>query len=483
MENKKILTDEELLIHDSLPFTQVKYEYVKSFGLITSFVLSYLISKHNFFEKNNLLNENGEFYRTLENIADDLGIGSKQVIQRIIAKLNKDGFLEIKRRGIPPRNYYKLNYTKIISFVLKNRIKPSNIITETKDISGNNSKSISGNNFKTIDDNIDNYNKEFIKKKYYKEKYSSKEEYINFPPSEKPSSLKRRNNRTKIFMTQDKRKNFIEENEEKYTITENAKKIIDYWNSLGLKKITDKAIKSKKQISKTIAKLTRGTLFNNDRELQENNKSFKIDEIKQAIWNFNLAISDENYLPYKKQKMYLSKIGLSDFLYNPFATKHKSLFLIYLKKPELINQENKPKDEIQEIKDMQVYSILSKFYKENVLGSNKLELNNKDTMHLTLATNKIIDFFEKKRDMINPLLIRSRKDIVEMFCETMKMTVENEHDGDWTKLTPGYFSSEITFTRRFPSYLNSQAIIMPDNGGHTFSIYNKLKGSEDETDF
>jgi len=79
----------------------------KKIGLESAVLLSYLISKSIYFEELNQL-EDGYFYNTQEDIYNNTTLSSYQ--QRIANKnLSTLGILEIKRQGMPSKNYFKLS--------------------------------------------------------------------------------------------------------------------------------------------------------------------------------------------------------------------------------------------------------------------------------------------------------------------------------------------------------------------------------------
>jgi hypothetical protein len=45
-------------------------------------------------------------------------------------------------------------------------------------------------------------------------------------------------------------------------------------------------------------------------------------------------------------------------------------------------------------------------------------------------------------------------------CHTLQRIVEKDHHEDWSSITPGWFSSNITWGERVPKYLYFEAIIV-----------------------
>ncbi len=72
-------------------------------------------------------------------------------------------------------------------------------------------------------------------------------------------------------------------------------------------------------------------------------KKFSIEDWMSAIDHLNIAMTDPRYKPYNKEKAlkWRKKLTLPTFIYNPFGREgqSRSMFLVYVKGAELLNQE------------------------------------------------------------------------------------------------------------------------------------------------
>jgi hypothetical protein len=83
----------------------------KSIGFDLAFVLSDLADRDDYFEKTNPRYD-GWFYSTTEQRKDELGIGER-TLRTLMGKLQQLGYIETKMRGVPAKQYIKVNYELI----------------------------------------------------------------------------------------------------------------------------------------------------------------------------------------------------------------------------------------------------------------------------------------------------------------------------------------------------------------------------------
>lgn len=90
-------------------------ELVKKIGLVETLVLQHLID----------LNENifdGEFYQQMDRIAEELTIGEWKV-KECIKTLKDRNLIIIEKKGMPAKNYYKINGKEIIELMIKDELQ------------------------------------------------------------------------------------------------------------------------------------------------------------------------------------------------------------------------------------------------------------------------------------------------------------------------------------------------------------------------
>lgn len=149
-------------------------DIAKNTSIETAVILGLLCSKYNYYQLSNqlLLEDNKQwFYCTRETIFDETGI--KEGLQRNAEKpLKEFGILELKKKGIPSKNYYCINEEKLLETLenfssLKNKEldtskSNNNTLENQRQIIINNNKQLNNKNINNI--NIINENSENIKK-------------------------------------------------------------------------------------------------------------------------------------------------------------------------------------------------------------------------------------------------------------------------------------------------------------------------------
>ena len=86
---------------------------IKELGTSGAVFLSELISKHKYFESKNMLDDDGYFFCTYESINDSTGIKRKK-LETLRKKFKELGLIDFKRKVIPARIWYKIDYEKVL---------------------------------------------------------------------------------------------------------------------------------------------------------------------------------------------------------------------------------------------------------------------------------------------------------------------------------------------------------------------------------
>lgn len=97
-------------------FWIVDKKIAKEFGLEVAVLLADLISKEKYFENNNLLDDDGFFYNTVDSICEDTGINKKKQL-KLVNTLVENNFIEITYKGLPKKRHYKINHKKINEYL------------------------------------------------------------------------------------------------------------------------------------------------------------------------------------------------------------------------------------------------------------------------------------------------------------------------------------------------------------------------------
>jgi len=164
-------------------FWIINKQLAKEVGLDAALLLSDLITKFEYFNENNQVDDNGWFFNTSENIEQDTTLSYfKQ--KAAIKVLIEYEFLETKLVGIPAKLHFKILQNKISSFLNTCIEKTQNVYN--KNTINNNNKIIIAPDKKNQDSSFLNFKKEFLKK--YSE-ISGSEYYFTAQDAAKIKSL------------------------------------------------------------------------------------------------------------------------------------------------------------------------------------------------------------------------------------------------------------------------------------------------------
>lgn len=96
-------------------FIKVNRKIIGLIGLNNSVLLTYLLFKDNL--------SNGDFFVTRQKITKDTGL--KQWVQKSsLAFLQDNNLISVYKKGIPPKNWFMINYKNIIKIMIAEREKP-----------------------------------------------------------------------------------------------------------------------------------------------------------------------------------------------------------------------------------------------------------------------------------------------------------------------------------------------------------------------
>ena len=107
----------------------------KQIGLKAAVLLGDLISKEEYFISNGMTD--GWFFNTEANIQEDTTLNSYH--QRKAVKVLKDlNFIDVKRKGIPAKQYFKINEEQVLQFLNNLSVKNYTTINKNNSIIINN---------------------------------------------------------------------------------------------------------------------------------------------------------------------------------------------------------------------------------------------------------------------------------------------------------------------------------------------------------
>lgn len=233
--------------------------------------------------------------------------------------------------------------------------------------------------------------------------------------------------------------------------------VIKFWNSLGKPLVTHR-------LNKTENKVVLKALVT----IKKLRKQFSKKELKESIRSYYNLISNTDTIINIGIPGHL--VGIDEFFggFSSFTLERmrkakvnlniKSWFdeCLFDKDPEA-----KYLDERRRVVDKypDVTEKFKNMWVEKILGGIKpKQFSIKDENCFRHASIKTVDFFEsnKKKLSIPGSEFKNPQKLVKYIFEA----VENNVNGDFSKVTVGWLCSNTTFNHRLPAYLNDQAIIM-----------------------
>jgi len=115
----------------STAFIVLNKQLAKKIGLNPAILLSDLISKEEYFISNGMTD--GWFFNTESNIEEDTTLNS-YMQRKCIRVLKQEGLIEVKRKGIPAKQYFKINEEQVIQILNNLSIKNLTTINNNKEI-------------------------------------------------------------------------------------------------------------------------------------------------------------------------------------------------------------------------------------------------------------------------------------------------------------------------------------------------------------
>ena len=120
-------------------FIQVNKTLIKKAGLHEAILIGELCAEYNYWEERNLL-EDGFFYSTRDNIEENTGL-SEHYQRKALSTLYELGIILIEKRGLPAKNYYKIDFDVLLS-ILEESSCQRRRQQDTESVNLNNNKQI-----------------------------------------------------------------------------------------------------------------------------------------------------------------------------------------------------------------------------------------------------------------------------------------------------------------------------------------------------
>ena len=119
----------------STAFLVLNKELARQIGLKEAVLLADLISKEEYFIANGMTD--GWFFNTETNIEKDTTLTPYQQ-RKCIKSLKKNGIIETKRKGVPAKQYFKVNEELVVKFLNNLSLSKCTTINKNKEIRINN---------------------------------------------------------------------------------------------------------------------------------------------------------------------------------------------------------------------------------------------------------------------------------------------------------------------------------------------------------
>lgn len=217
--------------------------------------------------------------------------------------------------------------------------------------------------------------------------------------------------------------------------------LLHHWELKSLRK-TKEGTKESQKNTTYIRRLLRGTLFINTLFAQFN-KKYTVDDFLLSLKRFHLSCNNPEFVP--ADKTYIRRVNINKFLFNPFAQQEitKSYFLHFLhREPLRISWESSTDNPLL------AKTLFEKYCEEithNMVHPDKLppSIRNK----LIVAADRLQEFFTENEENLQTANISHARMVDILF----KSVFDDIKKG--TKLTAGFFCSDLTFQDRLPRYI------------------------------
>ncbi len=214
--------------------------------------------------------------------------------------------------------------------------------------------------------------------------------------------------------------------------------VLTYWNEKGLR-VSKPETKMYARGIRLLKSLEAGKVFM-DTEYYSKSK-FPIEDIKLAIDRFHQATIDYTFYPVDKK--FFKHTSLDNFIFRTFP-KAESLLYRFLQNPPI----QRLNDDYPILKN-----ILMNLYRKEILGDGQIPISFKNTQRFVKASTMLKEYFLERRGRIRPGVIINDKNLADWLYKAVIQDTK-----EVSIISPGFFCSEETFTRRLPTYLNKIGI-------------------------
>jgi hypothetical protein len=373
---------------------RVNKSILSMYGIDIALWIADISSRWNYFRKRNTLDEEGFFFTTQREIRESSGLNFNKQTE-IIKKLSEDKIIEIKRKGLPKTNHYKINILQLIKLINQSKIKVQEACnTKHKEIEIQSTRDLSDKPYNKNNGNKNNYNKKILSKDNIDCKSNLDDNFSNSDFNK--DSLTRKIKRS------------LSEPED---YSKEVQSLFEFWQSL-------KIVNHKKSKSRNKA------LQDLDKTLQKYSEK----EIKRSMQVYKDFLND----PYnRKTKDPPYKVGLNQFFgFDKFTKDNIKNFHKDLQEMKswfdlcLHNEETLQKKFTRKTKDKD--PVLTKNLTEVIQQKNgQTKLTNDQLDMCRKASNRILDLWAKKYRNKKDFNLMAKKYIMSFYRGYILPWIEN----------------------------------------------------------
>ena len=118
---------------------------LRLFGADAAILIGELCAEYKYYIQYNKLTEDGMFFSTQDNIEFNTGINAYSQ-RKALKKLESEGIITITKKGLPAKNYFKINEDKLLKIFTASTSNFKGLEVENLNINNNNIKIINKNN-------------------------------------------------------------------------------------------------------------------------------------------------------------------------------------------------------------------------------------------------------------------------------------------------------------------------------------------------
>lgn len=410
-ESESKLTDKEILDFFSMPHLRINKDIMKAYGVSEAIWIADIFSRWNYFKKKGMLDEDDFFFVSQPEIRKTTQLNYNKQTD-IINKFSADGAITVKRKGLPARNFYRINLGALIKktneklvSIKKTNEKPDSSYFEKKDLDPYNLQNLKFYGQGT-------YNKNKRNKNNSNKKLSSKEDKVPKEPESLPD--KKRNNNPHLMRSD---------------YPPIVGELIDHWNGLKIVQHKDE--------TNTMDKILP--------QLNTKSQQYKPEEIKQAMTKYKELLENPGSRLYNRRGPFI--IGLDQFFKFGKFTKtngYKELenvnswFEECLKK-DLSHLMKIPKDENPEVTEVLKTKFMNRIRK----------FDYRDEKAFIEGSSMLVKFLERNKSKIR---YDERHYMIPKFFTEMLIMFLEEENNNGSEVHPGWCKTSFELGT-FPKWL------------------------------